>query len=52
LRVVIAGVGAFTLKSGVSLEDTGPGLATWIGYDPTLSMALAGTLTVSWFGLT
>ena len=49
---VMAGVGAFTAKTGACGETSGPGLTTWIACDPTLAIALAGTLTVSWLRLT
>ena len=43
--VVMAGVAAFTAKMGASVENTWPGLTTWIGFVPTLAIAAAGTLT-------
>src|ERR1019366_4448164 len=52
LRLVMAGVGAFTVKTGAWGETCEPGLTTWMTCDPTLAMALEGTLTVSWFTLT
>src|ERR1035437_3601385 len=47
MRLVMAGVGACTAKTGACGETSGPGLTTWIACDPTLAIALAGTLTVS-----
>ena len=46
------GVAAFTVNRGACGETTRPELTTWITFGPTLAMALAGTLTVSWFRLT
>src|SRR5665811_1545519 len=52
MRLVMAGVGACTAKTGACGETSGPGLTTWIACDPTLAIALEGTLTVSWLTLT
>ena len=53
LRLVMAagGVDAFTVKTGACAETTDP-LTTWTTFEPTLAMALAGTLTLSWLTLT
>src|ERR1022692_2759612 len=52
LRLVMAGVAAFTVKMGAWGETSEPGLTTWMTCDPAFAMAPGGTLTVSWFTLT
>src|SRR5258708_36095910 len=39
------GVAAFTVKRGAWGGTIPPGLTTWIACDPTVAMALAGTVT-------
>ena len=46
------GVAAFTVNRGACGETISPGLTTWMACWPAVAMALAGTLTVSWFRLT